>query len=315
MAGARPSEDDLGRSPVRVIYLTGTGRSGSTLLGNAIGSLPGALSAGEIRFLLRRGIAEGGQCGCREPVVECPVWQPALVKTFGNVPGRDEALRLDAALTALVRRRRVRWWARGETSPEAEELVDLYGRLIANLAEASGATTVVDSSKIATFGALLGRSPLLDVKPVHLVRDPRAVAYSWQREVASQAVPGYDGEMERFHAGKAAAMWLHSTVSVGIAFRRRGVDVIDVRYEDFVADPAAALQRIAAFAGIAPETAFVSDGRLDLRTSHAVAGNPNRMRSGPISLRADTTWRSDLATRDRMLVSALTTTHRRGHGY
>ena len=315
MGGTMASEGDSGRSPVRVIYLTGTGRSGSTLLGNAIGSLPGALSAGEIRFLLRRGIGDGGRCACREAVVECPVWRPALEKTFGTVPGREEALRLDAALTSLVRRRRVRWWARGRTSPEAEELVDLHGRLIANLAEASGATTIVDSSKIATFGALLGRSPQLDVKPVHLVRDPRAVAYSWQREVASQAVPGYDGEMERFHAGKAAAMWLHSTVSVGIAFRKRGIDVIDVRYEDFVADPAAILRRIATFAGIAPETDFASDGTLDLRTSHAVAGNPNRMRTGPVTLRADTTWQSDLTTRDRLTVSALTTTHRRGHGY
>jgi hypothetical protein len=309
------SGGDLGRSPVRVIYLTGTGRSGSTLLGNAIGSLPGALSVGEVRFLLRRGVGEAGRCACRELVTECPVWQPALEKTFGSVPDREEALRLDAALTELVRRRRVRWWAGGRTSPQAEELIDLHGRLIANLAEVSGATTVVDSSKIATYGALLRRSPLLDVKPVHLVRDPRAVAYSWQREVASGAVPEYGGEMERFHAGKAAAMWLHSTVSVGTAFRRRGVDVIDVRYEDFVVDPAAILRRIATFAGIPPETDFVSDGTLDLRTSHAVAGNPNRMRSGPVALRADTRWRSDLATRDRMMVSAITTTHRRSHGY
>lgn len=309
------SAGSFGRSPVRVIHLTGTGRSGSTLLGNAIGSLPGALSAGEIRFLLRRGIGERGRCGCRELVVECPVWRPALEKTFGSIPTRDEAMRLDAQLSDLVRRRRVRWWANGATSPEAEHLVDLHGRLIANLAEASGATTIVDSSKIATFGALLGRSALLDLKPVHLVRDPRAVAYSWQREVASQAVPGYDGEMERFHAGKAATMWLHSTVSVGTVFRRRGIEVVDVRYEDFVADPTAVLRRIAAFAGIAPETDFVRDGMLDLRTSHAVAGNPNRMRSGPVSLRADSAWRSDLTTRDRVTVSALTTTHRRGHGY
>lgn len=309
------SAGEIGRSPVRVIYLTGTGRSGSTLLGNAIGSLPGALSTGETRFLLRRGIAERGTCGCRELVVECPVWQPALTQTFGTIPSRDEALRIDAALSALVRRRRVRWWATGRTSPEADDLIDLHGRLIANVARAGGATTVVDSSKMATYGALLSRSALLDVKPVHLVRDPRAVAYSWQREVASQAVPGYDGEMERFHAGKAAAMWLHSTVSVGTAFRRRGVDIIDVRYEDFVVDPAATLRRVATFAGIAPETDFVRDGMLDLRPSHAVAGNPNRMRSGPITLRADTTWRSDLTTRDRLMVSAITTTHRRAHGY
>jgi hypothetical protein len=307
--------DGSGRAPVRVIYLTGTGRSGSTLLGNAVGSLPGAISVGEVRFLLRRGIADSGRCGCREPVTECPVWRPALEKTFGTIPEPDEARRMDAVLTALTRRRRVRWWAAGGTSPEAEEMVDLHGRLLANLAEASGATTVVDSSKIATFGALLSRSPLLDVRPVHLVRDPRAVAYSWQREVASQAVEGYDGEMERFRAGKAAAMWLHSTISVGTAFSRRGTPVLDVRYEDFVEDPAGVLSRIAEFTDLPPDTRFVRDGALDLDRSHAVAGNPNRMRSGPVSLRADTAWKSELRTRDRLVVSAVTTTHRRGHGY
>jgi hypothetical protein len=308
-------DDDGGRQRVRVIYLTGTGRSGSTLLGNAIGSLPGALSAGEVRFALRRGIAEGGRCGCGELVVDCPVWRPAFEKTFGAVPDRDEAERLDAALTALVRRRRVRWWASDRTSPEADEMVDIHGRLIANLAEAGGATIVVDSSKIATFGALLGRSPLLDVQPVHLVRDPRAVAYSWQREFASQAVPGDAGEMERFRPAKAATMWLHSTVSVGTAFTRRGVDVLDVRYEDVVADPAAALRRIATFAGISPEIGFVRADVLDLRRSHAVAGNPSRMRSGPVSLRSDDAWRSDLTARDRAVVSVLTASHRRAHGY
>ena len=104
-------------------------------------------------------------------------------------------------------------------------------------------------------------------------------------------------------------------LSVGTAFTRRGTDVLDVRYEDFVVDPVTTLTRIAAFAGVAPETGFVHDGALDLRTSHAVAGNPNRMRSGPVSLRADTAWKSGLRTRDRMVVSAVTTTHRRGHGY
>ena len=38
-----------------VVYVSGTGRSGSTLLGNAVGSLPGALSVGEVKLGFRRG--------------------------------------------------------------------------------------------------------------------------------------------------------------------------------------------------------------------------------------------------------------------
>ena len=158
--------------------------------------------------------------------------RPALLRLARSILGHDSGAE-DVIQSVWFK-------ARGEDSAQRIDNPRAYlYRLVANLAEASGATTVVDSSKIATFGALLSRSPLLDVRPVHLVRDPRAVAYSWQREVASQAVEGYDGEMERFHAGKAAAMWLHSTISVGTAFSRRGAAVLDVRYEDFVADPAA----------------------------------------------------------------------------
>ncbi len=302
-------------APTTVVYVAGTGRSGSTLLGNAVGSLPGALSVGEVKLGFRRGLVEGGACGCRLPVRECPVWRPALEATFGSVPDTAEAGRLDERLTAAVRTRRVPWWVAGRQSHEVDELVDVLGRLLRNLAIASGAEVIVDSSKLPAYGALLQRSPLLDVRTVHLVRDPRAVAYSWQRSTASQQVAGFEEEMERFSPTKAGLMWLEASSSVAALARRSGTSAHVVRYEDLVDHPEETLGAIAVHAGIEPDLSFIGPDGLDLRTSHAVAGNPNRVRSGPLTLRRDDEWATRMPARQRRLVSAVTAPRRRAHGY
>jgi hypothetical protein len=48
---------------------------------------------------------------------------------------------------------------------------------------------------------------------------------------------------------------------------------------------------------------------------HTVAGNADRMRSGPLTVRLDDAWRTDLPTRSRRLVSALTAPLLARYGY
>ena len=299
----------------KVIYVAGTGRSGSTLLGNAVGSFPGALSVGEVKLGFRRGLAEDGFCGCRLPVRECPVWVPALEATFGSVPSPAEAAELDRRLTSAVRTRRTAWWLAGRESPEVTDLVDVLGRLLSNLALVSGASMVVDSSKLPPYGALISRSPLLDVRTLHLVRDPRAVAWSWQRAAASQQVSGFEEDMERFSPVKSSLMWLESSSSVAALARRSGHRAHVVRYEDLVTRPDEVLRGIAAFADVEPATGLVDGADLQLQGSHAVAGNPNRVRSGAVALRRDDEWMAQMPHGHRRLVSTLTAPRRRTHGY
>lgn len=303
----------------KVIYVAGTGRSGSTLLGNAVGSFPGALSVGEVKLGFRRGLAEDGFCGCREPVRECPVWVPALHATFGAVPSRSEARDLDRRLHAVVRTRRTPWWLTGRDSAEVRDLADVLGRLLTHVAVASGASVIVDSSKLPAYGALLARSPRLDVHTLHLVRDPRAVAWSWQRAAASQQVSGFEETMERFSPVKSSLMWVESSSSVAALAHRAGRPALAVRYEDLVADPAPVLRSVARHAGLTLPPDLVEDGaagsELHLQPSHAVAGNPNRVRSGPVRLRRDDEWLSQMPPGHRRLVSTLTSPRRRAHGY
>jgi hypothetical protein len=52
---------------VRVLYIGGWGRSGSTLLDLILGQAPGVFSAGEVREIWQSGLVENRPCGCERP--------------------------------------------------------------------------------------------------------------------------------------------------------------------------------------------------------------------------------------------------------
>ena len=83
-----------------VLYIAGTGRSGSTVLAAILGEVEGVFAAGEVRYLWQRGLVEGRLCGCGVPVAECPLWSAVLatVEASGStLPPAAMAGRSDAA--------------------------------------------------------------------------------------------------------------------------------------------------------------------------------------------------------------------------
>ena len=71
--------------------------------------------------------------------------------------------------------------------------------------DVSGCALVVDSSKLPSYGFVLGQVPDLDVRFVHLVRDPRGAAYSWSRP---KAQPDSEDGMQRMSVLKSSSLWL-----------------------------------------------------------------------------------------------------------
>ena len=65
-------------------------------------------------------------------------------------------------------------------------LVPLYRAI----AEVGGARVVVDSSKLPSHAAILRRLDPIDLRMIHLVRDSRGVAYSWQKQVVKDPATG-----------------------------------------------------------------------------------------------------------------------------
>jgi hypothetical protein len=134
--------------PVRLLYVGGVPRSGSTLADLMIGQLPGHVGVGELYYLWTDGPRHNVCCACGAFFADCPFWREVGSKAYGGWP---------------------------------DSLVDEM------IAETSGAQVVVDSSKRPSLAFALRRAPGVDLAVAHVVRDPRGVAYSWRKKVPDGA--------------------------------------------------------------------------------------------------------------------------------
>jgi hypothetical protein len=74
---------------VKVLYIAGSGRSGSTILDNILGQVEGGFSVGELRYVWDRGIIQNRICGCGAPFRGCNLWKRVFDNGFGGFDGID----------------------------------------------------------------------------------------------------------------------------------------------------------------------------------------------------------------------------------
>jgi hypothetical protein len=316
--------------PVRVLFLGGLGRSGTTLLERLLGELPGAVSLGEVVHLWERGVGEGERCGCGVPFHECPFWREVGDRAFGGWAELDtghqrrlkESVDRTRHIPVLARRQ-----LPAETHTALTDYLTHYTRLYRAVRDVSGAQVVIDSSKHAALAFCLrwaaqAGTGEIDLRVVHVVRDSRGVAYSWTKQVRRPEAASGDGEfMAQWSPAKAAVHWNAENAAFSL-LARRGTPTVRLGYEEFLRAPMRSLGRVAEFAGLPADEAALgflteSGGTVTARLSanHTASGNPMRFQTGPIALRHDDTWRTRLAPAERRKVTALTLPLLRHYGY
>jgi hypothetical protein len=302
---------------VRVIFIGGLGRSGTTLLERVLGELPGVCPLGEVVHLWRRDLCDDERCGCGRPFSACHFWRKVGERAFGGWHNIDP-VRILALRDAVERSRDIpRLAGRRLPDPHRElvaEYASYYARVYRAAAQASDAEVVVDSSTHASLAYCLRWSDQIDLRVVHMVRDSRGVAYSWTR---AQDRPETARERpDRYPPGRAAMLWNAHNAAFGL-LRRRGVAVHRVRYEQLLADPAATVRGIAEFAGLngTGPMGFLESDAVRLRACHSAGANPMRFATGELPLRRDEGWRAGIPARQRRLVSALTAPLLTVYGY
>lgn len=298
-----------------VVYLAGSGRSGSTLLERALGELPGFVNVGELIDLFRRVAPAGERCGCGQPFAACPFWSGVGERAFGGWDAGllERTLRLQGE---VARQRRLpALLAPGLAGQRFRagiaEYGGIYARLYRAVADQAGARYVVDASKWPVQALALARAGL-DVRVIHLVRDVRGVAHSLGKQAVSRphAVAGPD-VMWHLTPASAAARWQACQSEAGL-LRHCGVRVTRLRYEDFVARPRETAEAaLAALEAEVDPAAFGHIGAAAIRlgSSHGLSGNPARFAEGEITLRPDEAWRTGMRRRDRAVVTAIGLPH------
>jgi hypothetical protein len=287
----------------RVIYIGGSGRSGSTLLDRVIGQLPDVVSVGELLDVWRAGVVENRLCGCGAAFADCPFWRGVGEAAYGGWSAIDpvEADRLMKSI-GYVSALRGRF-----DDADHDARSRLLVRLYTAIAATSGATTIVDSSKSPPYGMLLASALPVPVGAIHLVRDSRGLAYSWSKIVKRPDTPGRDVEMLRLSPASVAVRWAVHNTSMEIFARR--VPATRMRYETFLQQPRSELRRALVAVGRATrpdELTFISDSQVVLRPNHTVMGNPMRLATGEVPLRIDQRWKDELPRLDKVTVTGLT---------
>jgi len=262
----------------KLVYIGGYGHSGSTLLEYLLAASPDAVACGEVASVLRDRDRKG-KCTCRRPIRECPVWGPLFAS-----PDTLDGMSHESLSRAL-----------------AAQDGDAHAILIDSTKTAWRSAAV----PFRLAGALGG-----DLALVHLVRDPRAVAWSGVKKAGRRGAR----PLLPLRSASAALGWWIANLACE-AFGAKYPDrYVRLRYEDLARAPDDEMQGL--FAKLVPQSKWSADGIGANDNRHQLYGN--RMRAANLSLagvREDAAWQRDMPRLYRSLVSLLTAPLRWRYGY
>lgn len=285
-----------------LIYIAGYGRSGSTLLDMVLGTHPDAIGMGELTHIFDFWLSDN-TCSCKETYKYCTFWNEVMSRWSTSLP--DMSIAEAAMVTRQVEDSLSSWrkWL-----PKHKVITQKYGliwqTMIDTIAEIAAVSTVIDSSKstrtVTERATALVNYSQLDVRIIHLVRDPRAVMWSYLRGnniklEAGQAVPNRGGVL------RAVLGWNTANLYAARGRDSRNNAPLLVRYEDFVEDPYKELNRISQslMLDYAPIMKHLKE-ELPIKPDHGVAGNRLR-RKGLTKLKKDEEWKDRLPKHARLV--------------
>jgi hypothetical protein len=337
-------------TPVRVLKITGTARSGSTILDVVLGNHPDIESVGEVDKLIGTGWISRESlrgvdpkrlrrpfctCGKRldvlyveDPEEACPFWSsvrdewvrrtdPESIQTYPKL--QDEFEPQSRWPRLLYERRR--------PSASFRSYAALTRAFFESIRAVSAKPIVVDSSTVPVQAFAYEMTPGIDLYVVHLVRDARGVMASHIgsfREGRGGVGQGHEDYLLSKTAVRRRALYLVSVLrwivrnlaTEWVCAQLGSERTMRLRYEDFVADPKGALERIGSLLELdLTELAEAAASGKPMRAGHNVAGNRTK-KSGVITLQPDAQeWRKTLSPAEQRLSWILMGWLMRRYGY
>lgn len=301
---------DPNQNRIKVLYIAGFLRSGSTLLDRILGQVPGLTPVGELTYLWEEGLLQDLPCGCEKRLSNCTFWRSVMEDGYGGF--REAAPEKTLELKRRVDRiRHIPQLMAPVKMPEYRDRLEEYKTQLEKLYQAISNVTqsqvIVDSSKSASYAYVLANLDNVDLYVVHLVRDSRAVAYSWRKKKLKYSIDsGETIYMDRYSPGKSARGWFRANL-LAEPLRLYAAEYKRVLYEDLISSPATIVAEILKLVGEQDkELSFIEDNTVSLATNHTVAGNSNRFQYGKIELRSDDEWKARMSLPDYRKVTAIT---------
>ncbi len=303
--------------PIRVLYVIGTARSGSTVLNTLLGSHPDILGAGELGYLPKAGHVFQQVCSCGAEATKCRFWSqvhaewvnlggPDSLEDYGRLQRRFEGGR-------FLPRESPRFT--GTQSAAYSEYAEMARTLLAAACKVSGKNIIVDSTKTPWRAMMLSSLPGVELHVLHLVRHPAGVIWSMKKALHSDEAGKMTDQRPR-PVLRSSLYWV--IFNLQAAFVRRGLpskNSLRVRYEDLVQAPVKVMRRIGQVLDCDLDRVGAQAAAGDIfRVEHTIAGNRLRL-EGSVRLRMDTDWQNHLLRHERFLCATLTGWLAKIYGY
>lgn len=262
-------------SEVKVIYIAGTGRNGSTLLSYILGEIPGFVNVGEAaRYLYTKRMRERNlPCGCGEIIDRCSFWRELLPLISGEAIDIGTKLGRISLLPILLLSIPP---IRAKINQLGEELGSLYKRI----REERQAEFIVDSSKHPATAYILSQVSAIDLHVAHLVRDPEGVVQSWRTK------------KDWLKAQRSLSAILFQVYAYNVLpeiLFQKSRKYLRIYYEDLVRSPQIVLKDLLAWLGIeSASLPFIEERQVFLQPQHALGGNPDKLSLGIVELKTRT---------------------------
>ncbi len=293
--------------PLDVLFIGGTGRSGSTLLERYLARHISVFGAGELYHIWGKAFRTNQLCSCNKKFRNCPVWM-SIYNQLSKESHGDDWIRDNERRQWAVEH----WWYpllgyRGESN-----LKNRHKRSLMNLLQAIRVAThtrlIIASSTLPTRGWILNELEEVRTHVIHLVRDSRGVAYSWTKKKPRPEVYWKDEYLPRKSLLRSSISW-----NFKHHFMERLTNEIDryrrIRYEDFVESPERIRERIYQWLEL-PTDSINSE-----KQSHSISGNPMRFTQNKIDFELDEAWKTALNPLQRFLITVLTYPYLKQYGY
>jgi hypothetical protein len=303
---------------IRYVCMPGSPFTGSTLLGSLLAEHPDCASIGAAVGLIRRSDLSTYQCSCGRLFRDCEFWNDIAARTralghpvnvfktnFWNTHLRLSHNRLvNALLVRSLRSDRLNE-VRDivvDRLPGVRRAVSEMGWNTWSLAKAvierTGKTVFVDTARDHQRPKYLAGHPLLDIRVIHLIRDPRGNSTSIMKHT------GVD-------AATAAREWKRYNVEAA-RVRRYLPDTswMTLHYQDLCADPGRVLDRISDFLGVERVS---TQPILQPAESHII-GNKMRLK-GRSEVREDLSWQTRLSGAELASIARIAGSTSRDFGF
>lgn len=292
-------------SKVKVLYIAGFERSGSTIVNRVLGQINGFVAWGELRDIWQHGIIENRPCTCGTDFAGCPAWQKVFDKAFKGADEIDttEIIKLQKRSRLMVLPHYFGLLKNSFLKRKVGQYLTHLEKLYNAIQATTGSKVIVDSTKASWYGYVLGLLPSIDLCVVHVVRNPKGVCYSLEQHKSK-------GELtsQWYNPLHASLSWNLKNYAVELLLNSPQKRYLRISYEDFIQNPQMAVEKILNLLDEkVTELPFVDKSTVKMSTDHIVTGSPSsRSNTGMVNLRLDERWKKNMIFRDKLIISGLT---------